>query len=754
MRRVIVIDGDKEYVLHSAYSGKQIFNDEWSEEMGKTPTFNFSIASDHENVGHLIPLVSEVKIIDGEKTEFYGRIITPQKDIYNTGVIQCIGGLSYLADSVQRPFTRSGGVIDFLEYVLQVHNSMVEDRKKLILGNVNVAGAEIERIVEGYPDTLTVLNKYLVGEYGGYLRTREEADGRYLDYLEDYGGYNSQAVCFGENLIDLSRQIDASELITCLIPTGAMIEVDNGDGTTSERVVKISEVNNGNDYIVNQQAVDNGSGYIWGSVQFDGVTDPAVLKSIAERYLQEKSTLPEQFEITAFDLAHVELNVKAFELGKWTRFESKPHDISATYLLKKLVRHITAPQKDKVVFGGTRDTISSATASSTKRTELRIEQMKQTLGRELNRKVENATQLITGGLGGYAVIGRAEDGHPEEILIMDAPDKSQAKNLLRLNKNGLGFSNAGYAGPYRNAWTIDGNMIADFITTGTMQADRIRGGTLEVGGIGTGKDGVILIKNLSGNVIGQLDKNGIKISKGTFSGEIKGGSIEVGAFSADDDIVCMGDWYVSADESNVLSSKDGSVTFQTAEGGPFGHYAVLVLTSKSGTTTVSDHHVETSLLQATARVMTPAVDGYDPDDPRYSTFYDIDLKRSWWNGDSITDTVRELWENCDGVSDERAKENIMDIDAEEAVTFLLNSRPVTFQYRRNGQWSAGFIAQEIDGCMDEQEIYFPIVGTDSKTGLYKVDYRTFIPLLVKTCQYLYNAVQELKCTQGNESNEE
>ena len=115
MKRVVAIDGGKEYVIHSAHSSEQIFNDEWSEEMGKTPTFNFSVASGHESVGHLIPLASEVKIIDGEKTEFYGRIITPQKDIYNTGKIQCIGGLSYLADSVQRPFTRTGGVFDFLE---------------------------------------------------------------------------------------------------------------------------------------------------------------------------------------------------------------------------------------------------------------------------------------------------------------------------------------------------------------------------------------------------------------------------------------------------------------------------------------------------------------------------------------------------------------------------------------------------------------------------------------------------------------
>lgn len=550
MKRVIAIDNGKEYVIHSAHSREQIFNDEWSEEMGKTPTFSFSIDSEHKNVEHLVPLVSEIKIIDGKKTEFYGRVITPQKDIYNTGTVLCIGGLSYLADSVQRPFVRTGGVRDFLEHVIQVHNSMVEAKKRLIIGNVNIAGTDIERIVEGYPDTLTVLNEYLVEEYGGYLRTREEEDGRYLDYLSDYGGYNHQVVRFGENLIDISRQIDASELVTCLIPTGATVEVTNNDGTISEHSVDITEVNDGKDYIINQKAIDDGKGYIWGSVQFEGVTDPVALMGLSERYLQEKSTLPEQFEITAFDLSHVDMDVKAFELGKWTRFESYPHGINATYLLKKLVRHITAPQNDKIIFGGARDTISSATASTAKRTELRIEKVKQTLGREINRKIENATQLITGGLGGYIVIGRASDGHPEEILIMDAPVKEEAKNIFRLNKNGLGFSNDGYIGPYKNAWTIDGNLVADFITAGTMLADRIRGGTMEIGGTGLGKDGKIMVFDADGNQVALIDRNGISAKKGTFSGTIQGAVIKAGKnYDVSQDSAWM--LYVTKDTLNI-----------------------------------------------------------------------------------------------------------------------------------------------------------------------------------------------------------
>ena len=246
-------------------------------------------------------------------------------------------------------------------------------------------------------------------------------------------------------------------------------------------------------------------------------------------------------------------------------------------------------------------------------------------------------------------------------------------------------------------------------------------------------------KNLTIDADGNADFSG-RVTGSSF----EGGIIEVGVFYADDEDVRLGDWYVSSDGSNIFRSRDGSVSFQTAAGGPFGKYATLVLTGESGTTTVSDHHVESALIDATTRVITPAVDGYDPDDPRYSYFYDIELGRSWWDGDSITDTVRTLWESCDGVSDERAKMNIESVDPAEAIAFLLNAHPVTFQYKRDGKWSAGFIAQEIEETMNEMEMYYPIVGTDQKTGLYKVDYRTYIPLLVATVQNLQMQISEIR----------
>lgn len=82
--------------------------------------------------------------------------------------------------------------------------------------------------------------------------------------------------------------------------------------------------------------------------------------------------------------------------------------------------------------------------------------------------INNATAWLTSA-NGYVVAVKDEDGSWKELLFMDTNDTSTARNVLRINTNGIGFSTNGISGPYRNAWTIDGNLLAEFITTGILK---------------------------------------------------------------------------------------------------------------------------------------------------------------------------------------------------------------------------------------------------------------------------------------------
>ena len=81
-----------------------------------------------------------------------------------------------------------------------------------------------------------------------------------------------------------------------------------------------------------------------------------------------------------------------------------------------------------------------------------------------------ATDIINAGINGYVVV------NSNEILIMDTPNKSTATKVWRWNSGGFGYSSNGYSGPYDTAITMNGSIIADFITAGVLRGLEILNG--------------------------------------------------------------------------------------------------------------------------------------------------------------------------------------------------------------------------------------------------------------------------------------
>ena len=96
----------------------------------------------------------------------------------------------------------------------------------------------------------------------------------------------------------------------------------------------------------------------------------------------------------------------------------------------------------------------------------------------MEEAVKHATELITGNLGGYVIMHDSNgDGKPDEILIMNTEDITTATQVWRFNKSGLGYATS-YAGTYGLALTSDGQIVADKITSGTLNADIIKAGVI------------------------------------------------------------------------------------------------------------------------------------------------------------------------------------------------------------------------------------------------------------------------------------
>lgn len=123
------------------------------------------------------------------------------------------------------------------------------------------------------------------------------------------------------------------------------------------------------------------------------------------------------------------------------------------------------PESNKVIFSSSPAKIQNQVTHITQQ----VENPNSSFRQQQQAAINNATKWLTNA-DGYVVAVKDDNGAWKELLFLDTPDASTAKNVLRINTNGIGFSTTGVNGPYKNAWTIDGNLVADFITTGTINA--------------------------------------------------------------------------------------------------------------------------------------------------------------------------------------------------------------------------------------------------------------------------------------------
>ena len=103
-----------------------------------------------------------------------------------------------------------------------------------------------------------------------------------------------------------------------------------------------------------------------------------------------------------------------------------------------------------------------------------------TLQSTIEGEITNATDLLSGSDGGYILIDRDANGKPQQIKVLNATTEATATSMIVLNENGFGFrtraSTSEQWGAYQNAWTIDGHLVAQFITAvGTVTAGSIGG---------------------------------------------------------------------------------------------------------------------------------------------------------------------------------------------------------------------------------------------------------------------------------------
>lgn len=284
---------------------------------------------------------------------------------------------------------------------------------------------------------------------------------------------------YGKNLTALEQNEDNSGVYTALLPYA----VYTPEGANTETVVTLPEVTLP---IVTSEIIRAKTLIMDFSDQFgsDTAITEDTLRAKANSYIKANplgATIPTvkvSFE-PLWKQPEYSALLERVNLCDTVTIKHSLLGVSVSAMVIETVYDTLAERYKSISLGQSKSSMI-ATISEVQST---VDKVESTVGRFpklLQTAIGKATELITGQSGGYVVIHTSkENGQPYELLILDAPSIDEAVNVWRWNVGGLGFSHNGYNGPYETAITADGQIVADFITSGSLVANIIKAGVIQ-----------------------------------------------------------------------------------------------------------------------------------------------------------------------------------------------------------------------------------------------------------------------------------
>lgn len=512
-------------------------------EENSAGSFSFTMPSEHPLYDAIERRKTVIQVFEDNDLLFSGMAYEVEDDFYHNKKVYCEGELSYFNDTIQRPAEyHDMSVSQLLEAYINNHNAQVEPEKQFKLGMVTVHDSNDSIFCyTNMESTMQCIKADLVDDYGGIIRVRHANGDKYIDYItEKEVNTNSQVIRLGENLIDYKSNINSMDIATAIIPLGGKLEESPIEAL--EMRLDIKEVNNGLDYVYDQVAV-NTFGWIYKTVIWDDVKTASILKDKGEQYLSNTQFDNLVIEVKAVDLHLIDARETPFRLSDQIRIDSKVHGLKNKYFrLTKQTINLNNPENNTITLGKEEHLSLSARTNKANDEVVKAIESITPASTILKKAKENASALINGnGENGYVVLHENENGVVYEILVMDTPDINTATRVWRWNQNGLGYANSKDTNGdwiFGLAMTIDGQIVADYITTGSLVG-------LEIN---------------NGNKTFYVDSNGnMKATNADIKGTINAINGSIGGFDINTDNLHIGDATLRADRMGCGSAGYGIV---------------------------------------------------------------------------------------------------------------------------------------------------------------------------------------------------
>lgn len=206
-----------------------------SEEVNLSSKLEFVVNYLDESFNNVFPKLTRVIAFDTVPSDvvFEGYVysVTPKStqsgEISKT--VACVHILSKLNDAAVVGFEdASGNISTMAGRILGIYNANARDEDQIELGYCPVDGGHREVVHLFSATCLDALTQLVVTDAGWSFRTRYYEGKWYLDISDDFGEMSDMDMIFGVNLIDVSQELDASELYTRIIPIGGASHIPDG----------------------------------------------------------------------------------------------------------------------------------------------------------------------------------------------------------------------------------------------------------------------------------------------------------------------------------------------------------------------------------------------------------------------------------------------------------------------------------------------------------------------------------------------
>lgn len=264
--------------------------------------------------------------------------------------------------------------------------------------------------------------------------------------------------------------------------------------------MSFADINGGKEYIDNNDYSDKIIAAVWRDERY---TIKSSLLADTEEKLREMAVPERSYTCKVIDLAKLNRQEYAnfnIRVNSIITLIDRNRKKRIEHTIVELKEYPNEPVNNTVILSTKPEKVSKKLTDN----NIQISDISNTVNRQPSQweqAIKTATALITGASGGYVMLNPSEN--PYEILIMNTDDINTATKVWRWNSGGLGYSANGYGGPYTTAITMDGRIVADFITAGTLQGIKI---IADVGSIaGWTMDNGVLVSS-DGSM--KIDSNG------------------------------------------------------------------------------------------------------------------------------------------------------------------------------------------------------------------------------------------------------